>query len=382
MGQKAKDLTGQKFGELTAIKIVDSTPSGKIWECLCSCGNKTNVLSARLISGKTRSCGHLKHASKALDEAIGKKFGRLTVVGKGTKDGYCICKCDCGNIKEIYLQNVKNGKTQSCGCLHKERVKETFEIDLTGQRFGRWLVIGKSEKNGFCKCLCDCGTIRDVSKGSLKNGVSTSCGCYKKELTSEIFTKNIVGQKFGKLTVIDRNGSYTDKNGLKYATWNCICDCGNHTIVKGCDLQSGKVSSCGCLISKGEFLMRQELIKRNVLFSTQYGFNDLRSDKNYPLRFDFAILNNNKELQCLIEYQGIQHDKIYEKYHNSFGQQQRNVTDVIKKEYCKAHNILLYEIWYNQDIGKELDKILQSINYTPILCQTSNEEGATTIRKE
>ncbi len=268
MGQKARDLMGQKFGELTAIKIVDATPSGKVWECLCSCGNKTNVLSTRLISGKTKSCGHLKHTSKVLNEAIGKKFGRLTIVEKGTEDGYCICKCDCGNIKEIYFQNIKNGKTQSCGCLQKERVKETLEIDLTGQRFGRWLVIGKSEKSGFCKCLCDCGAVRDVSKGSLKNGVSTSCGCYKKELTSEIFTKNIAGQKFGKLTVIDRNGSYIDKNGLKYATWNCLCDCGNHTIAKGCELQSGKVSSCGCLISKGEFLMRQALLERNVIFST------------------------------------------------------------------------------------------------------------------
>ncbi len=87
-------------------------------------------------------------------------------------------------------------------------------------------------------------------------------------------------------------------------------------------------------------------------------------------------------MQCLIEYQGIQHDKAYEKYHNSFGQQQRDITDIIKKEYCKVRNILLYEIWYNQDIGKELDKILQSINYMPILCQASDEEGATTIRKE
>ena len=74
MGQKAKDLTDVKFGELTAIKIVDSTPNGKVWECKCSCGNVVNVISTRLLSGKTKSCGHnQQHAYD--NNLIKKKFG-------------------------------------------------------------------------------------------------------------------------------------------------------------------------------------------------------------------------------------------------------------------------------------------------------------------
>lgn len=314
MGQKAKDLTDMKFGELTAIKIVDSTPNGKVWECKCSCGNVVNVISTRLLSGKTKSCGHIKREHKRIKEIVGKKFGRLEVLSEGEKPNHCICKCECGDIGEYYVSNVVSGKTQSCGCLQKDRVIEALEEDLTGQRFG-------------------------------------------------------------KLVVIDREGSYTNKSGAKNVTWNCLCDCGNRKVVKSCDLIAGKVSSCGCMISRGEYIMRQELNNRHVLFDTQYSFPDFISDKNRPLRFDFAILDDDKNLLCLIEYQGIQHDKQYEKHHVSFGEQQRNITDKMKQEYCKSHNILLFEIWYNQNIGVELDKILQSINYKPILCQASIEEG-------
>lgn len=375
MGQKAKNLIGMKFGELTAIKIVGSTPNGKVWECKCSCGNIANVVSARLLSGKTKSCGHIKYEHKRVKELIGKKFGRLEVLSDGTKTGYCICKCDCGEIREYYITSIVNGKTQSCGCLQKDRVREALEEDLTRQRFGRWTVISKSDKSGKCVCECDCGTIRTVAKYSLKSGESTSCGCYKREFTSSLMTKDLSNKRFGKLVVIDRAGSYVNNSGTKNATWNCLCDCGVYKTVKSCDLISGKVSSCGCMISKGEYLVRRELCKRDILFDTQYTFPDFMTDKNRPLRFDFAILDNNKKLLCLIEYQGIQHDKRYEKYHISFGKQQREITDSMKREYCKSHHILLFEIWHNQDIGFELDKILCSINYKPILCQASKEEG-------
>lgn len=362
MGRKAKDLTGMKFGELVAIKPVDGTKNGIIWECKCSCGNIVNVLSSRLLSGKTKSCGHLTNESKTLRETIGKKFGRLTIISAGSQKRKCICKCDCGTEKELYLSNVLSGKTKSCGCLQKEAARNALEIDFTGLRFGRWLVIGKSEDGSRCKCRCDCGTIKDVDKQSLKNGDSISCGCYKREFTSNLMTKDLSGQKFGRLLVVDRAGSCVGSDGSKCATWNCICDCGNKVIVKGIDMMCGKVSSCGCLISKGEFLMRQELLRRGVSFKTQYSFFELKSDKGRTLRFDFAIIKNDT-LLCLIEYQGIQHDKKYEKYHNKFGEQQREITDELKKTYCVEHDIPLFEIWYNQNIDVELDKILQSINY-------------------
>ena len=54
---------------------------------------------------------------------------------------------------------------------------------------------------------------------------------------------NLVGQKFGKLTVLDQGGRSKDRHVL----WNCVCDCGNMLKVASSDLVSGHSKSCGCL---------------------------------------------------------------------------------------------------------------------------------------
>lgn len=70
--------------------------------------------------------------------------------------------------------------------------------DLTGQTFGRWLVLGQAEdyidKNGthhamwHCKCSCENKTERDVDQSNLKTGTSQSCGCLHREMMSEKFS--------------------------------------------------------------------------------------------------------------------------------------------------------------------------------------------------
>lgn len=55
-------------------------------------------------------------------------------------------------------------------------------IDLTGQRFGKWLVLSRNDeddKHGNVRwsCLCDCGKLVTVIGCSLRNGRSASCGC-------------------------------------------------------------------------------------------------------------------------------------------------------------------------------------------------------------
>ena len=55
---KARDITGQKFGRLTALYV--STPVGirhRKWHCICDCGNECDVMQDCLISGNTKSCG-------------------------------------------------------------------------------------------------------------------------------------------------------------------------------------------------------------------------------------------------------------------------------------------------------------------------------------
>lgn len=54
---------------------------------------------------------------------------------------------------------------------------------------------------------------------------------------------NLIGQKFGRLTVISKSSEKTS-NKIK---WCCLCDCGNTVVVTGQDLKSGNTKSCGCL---------------------------------------------------------------------------------------------------------------------------------------
>jgi hypothetical protein len=59
---------------------------------------------------------------------IGKKFNRLTVLKETVKNKrkYFVCKCDCGNLKEILQFHVLKENIKSCGCLLKEKNKENF----------------------------------------------------------------------------------------------------------------------------------------------------------------------------------------------------------------------------------------------------------------
>lgn len=152
--------------------------------------------------------------------------------------------------------------------------------NLEGQKFNHLLVqrlATKEEKrtknNREWVCLCDCGNTTIVRTAYLKNGHTKSCGCFQKETLSKIRTKDLTGQKFGKLTAIKRldkkhiDGSYF---------WECKCDCGKTIEAVSNHLLRGDVKSCGCLISKGENLIETLLTKYNINFKRQYSFPDLR----------------------------------------------------------------------------------------------------------
>lgn len=63
-----KDLTGQKFGRLTAVEHVGTKKGQTMWKCICDCGNTSIIGYPNLITGNTKSCGCLNSetARKAL----------------------------------------------------------------------------------------------------------------------------------------------------------------------------------------------------------------------------------------------------------------------------------------------------------------------------
>lgn len=61
--------------------------------------------------------------------------------------------------------------------------------ELSGQRFGRLVVLGRTEErkygNVIWLCECDCGAIKKINGASLRSGRTYSCGCIRKELAAK-----------------------------------------------------------------------------------------------------------------------------------------------------------------------------------------------------
>jgi hypothetical protein len=67
---KALDISGLRFGRLTALHIDPLRGTNRHWVCACECGNRATVQISRLRSGKTKSCGCLR--SEVLRAICGK----------------------------------------------------------------------------------------------------------------------------------------------------------------------------------------------------------------------------------------------------------------------------------------------------------------------
>lgn len=119
-------------------------------------------------------------------------------------------------------------------------------IDLTGKAFGRLTVIRRaSEKRhgAVCwECVCICGNTKVIAGKSLKKNLSQSCGCLSSDMRSQA-RNNRTGDRYGRLVVMRDIGR--SRHGQRLL--ECICDCGNTTVVSYSSLQGELTLSCGCL---------------------------------------------------------------------------------------------------------------------------------------
>lgn len=117
--------------------------------------------------------------------------------------------------------------------------------DLTGLVFGRLTVKNyihvEVRPTGRWVCECVCGKEVIVATAMLKNGHTKGCNSCPR-------IKNIVGEKFGRLVVIEFATQKIHPSGQTESTWLCDCLCGSKTIVSLSNLRSGGVKSCGCLL--------------------------------------------------------------------------------------------------------------------------------------
>lgn len=119
-------------------------------------------------------------------------------------------------------------------------------IDLTGRRFGKLTVREKLPplRDGRTRwlCDCDCGNTCIVNSYALRKRNQQSCGCGK--------IKDLAGQRFGRLVVLKRSDQYTTVAGRRKYLWECRCDCGQTVYRLSEKLREGKRCACKACLEK------------------------------------------------------------------------------------------------------------------------------------
>lgn len=95
---KALDITNQRFGKLVAVSKAASKSGKTYWLCKCDCGNEKEIQTSHLTDGRTKSCGCSKEIKKEQPVVSFRKRIKIALVeGFGHK-----CSC-CGLIDEPVL---------------------------------------------------------------------------------------------------------------------------------------------------------------------------------------------------------------------------------------------------------------------------------------
>ena len=124
-------MINKQFGTYLVLlknEILSKEKGRVYWTCECQkCKSIQNVRTDGL-KRLPSVCPECKN------NISGQKYGKLTVLYKTKTDinghSYWMCECECGNQKEVSSSNLKSGKTQSCGCLHKKITSELNTKDL------------------------------------------------------------------------------------------------------------------------------------------------------------------------------------------------------------------------------------------------------------
>ena len=183
------------------------------WLTQCDCGNYLVTRASSLKNGSTKSCGcyHREITSQRnFNDITGKRFGRLTALKLADRPGYINqgknywdCLCDCGNTITVSYSSLNTGKAISCGCAQREIAKKLGQAslkDLTNQVFGKLTVIKRDLSQNYSRvhwiCQCECGNIKSIAANHLTSGAIISCGCYgtskgEKEITKLLLKNNI-----------------------------------------------------------------------------------------------------------------------------------------------------------------------------------------------
>jgi len=117
------NLLGKQFGKLTVVEQLSVAGNrGRRWRCACSCGGYLVATSKELVAGRgaCRPCVRKALSTTQFVDITGMRFGYLTAVSLShvsLQGAHWLCKCDCGKERVARGKDLRNGNTASCGCL-------------------------------------------------------------------------------------------------------------------------------------------------------------------------------------------------------------------------------------------------------------------------
>lgn len=285
------------------------------------------------------------------------------------------CRCECGTVRNVRLFKLLNNDCLDCGCGTKERIHkriiEKYEC-LVGTTINEWTVLkiipsDDKHKKTFAMCQCSCGTVKEVTLEYLLHGKSKSCGCLQKKMLQDRCTKSLVGQRFGKLIVMEM---LEERDKFKRIMYRCKCDCGGEIITSSLCLKNHYTSSCGCMASYWNAYIDKFLTQNNIEHESEYRVKI----NNRTYRFDFYL----PKFNLFIEFDGLQHYEptrfkgiSQEEAEKNLKRQQES--DKIKNNYCIENNINLLRIpyWEKENIETIINNHLQRLSEKGFVEQTT-----------
>lgn len=227
---------------------------------------------------------------------------------------------------------------------------------------------------------------------------------------------DLTNMTFDRLKVESFAYTHTTKSGQRVAYWNCICECGNHKVIRGTALKSGYTRSCGCFRKETlhdlqtKDLTEQrfgKLVAKKLLYTNEQrrnvwlcecdcgNFKEVTSDllvskhtqscgcigasvgelavecavKKLGLKYKREIEFDDLRTQSgrtmrfdfgifneeeLIALVEYQGIQHYKENDYGFGELQRTVTDPAKRAYCTDKKIPLFEIKYSDNVEYEI----------------------------
>jgi hypothetical protein len=152
-----KDLKGQTFTLLTVLRRGKRRDIKHVyWLCRCVCSRRKEIRGDSLRDGSIRSCGCLPRGRNP-EDITGQRFGRLIALRRiestARRLSRWLCKCRCGRVVTVRLDQLRDGTTKSCGCWYRDS-RTVVSVTHGHARFGSRTAVfaAYQRQKSWCRC--------------------------------------------------------------------------------------------------------------------------------------------------------------------------------------------------------------------------------------